>query len=45
MNNTTIISTFNSDNDNITNINTLHQQIMIAITNRILVLKPMDKKQ
>ena len=39
--NTTIINTFNSDNNNITNIKRQHHQIMTSITNRNLKFKTM----
>ena len=39
INNTTIISTFNIDNTNITNIKTQHQQIMTVFTIRFLKFK------
>ena len=44
MNNTSIIRTFDSSNRNITNINTLQQQIMTTIINRTLIFKRMMKK-
>ena len=43
MTNTRIISTIYSDNSSVFNINTLHQQIMGTITNKILLFKPMIK--
>ena len=36
------MSTFNDDNSNIDNIRTRHLQIMKAITNRLLELKPIN---
>ena len=42
---TTMINTLCSDNSNIANVvDTLPQQIMTTITNRILTFKPMIKK-
>ena len=43
MNNTTLISTFNSDNSKIVNIKTQHQQITTIITNRFLKFKSITK--
>ena len=37
------MNTFNSDNSNIANIKTQHQEIMTTITNRILKIKPVIK--
>ena len=44
MNNTTIINTFNSDNSNITNINTKLLKIMTTITGITLKYKKMIAK-
>ena len=44
MNNTTVINTFNSDNDSIANTTKQHRQIMTTGTKRILKFKPMAKK-
>ena len=44
MNNTVIINTFNSDNNNVANIQTQPFQIMTIITGRILKSEPMIKK-
>ena len=44
MNNTTIINTFNSDNSNITNINTKRLKIKTTITGIILKYKKMISK-
>ena len=41
MNDTTIINTFNSDNNNIANIKRQHHQIMRSIANRNLKFKTM----
>ena len=43
MNNTTIINTFNSDNNIMAKIKTQHCQLMTTIANRILKFKPMIK--
>ena len=40
----TIISTFYSGNSSVGNIDTLHQQIMTAITSKFLISKHMTKK-
>ena len=45
MNNTTIINTFNSDNSNITNINTKLLKIMTTITGITLKYKKMIAKK
>ena len=44
MNNTTISSSFNSDNSNIANSKTQHRQIITTITYRILKFEPLIKK-
>ena len=44
MNDTTIINTFKSDNNNIANIKTQYRQIMTTITDRILKFDFMIKK-
>ena len=43
MNKTMIINTYNSDNSNIANIKTQHQQIRSTITNRFLKFELMIK--